>query len=115
MRPRLLVLLDESLPKELARAVVGHEVRTVASMRWTSVENGELLRLASGSGFGALVTADRNREFQQNVAQSGLSVVVLIARSNRVEHVLPLAPEIVEALDTIQPGAVVHVGQRQRA
>jgi len=55
---------------------------------------------------------DRGFEYQQNVARSGLGLVVLIAPSNRVEHVLPLAPNIVRALATLQPGQVTHVGGR---
>lgn len=58
----MLVLLDESVPRQLARAMAEHEVRTVAQMGWSSTENGELLRLAATAGFGALITADRNLE-----------------------------------------------------
>jgi len=37
---------------------------------------------------------------------------VLIAPSNRVEHVLPLAPDILRALAALRPGQVAHVGGR---
>ena len=40
------VLLDESLPRQLARELVGHEVRTVRQERWQRLKNGELLRRA---------------------------------------------------------------------
>ncbi len=73
---------------------------------------GELLRRAAVAGFDALVTMDRSLEYQQNVAGVGLGVVVLIAPSNRVEHVLPLAPGIRRALATLRPGQVTHVGAR---
>ena len=55
---------------------------------------------------------DRSLEYQQNVARAGLGVVVLIAPSNRVEHVLPLAPAILRALATLRAGQVAHVGAR---
>lgn len=106
------VLLDESLPRQLARAIPDHDVRTVIQMGWASIENGELLRLAVAAGFEVFVTADRNVEYQQNVARIGLGLVVLAGRSNRREHMMPLAPQVVAALTTLQPGQVVHVGTR---
>lgn len=111
----MLVLLDESLPRQLGRLLHGHDVRTAAEMGWASIDNGELLRLAVTTGFEAFVTADRNMEYQQNVARIGLGIVVLHARSNRREHLLPLAPVVMEALVTLRPGQVVHVGTLGRA
>ena len=49
-------------------------------------------------------------EYQQHIASAGLGVVVVIARSNRVEDVIPLAPQIVQALANLRPGAIVRVG-----
>lgn len=60
------VLLDEQLPLDLAAELVGHEVHTVVGLGWQGVTNGDLLRRASGR-FEALVTMDRNLEFQQNL------------------------------------------------
>ncbi len=53
---------------------------------------------------------DRNLEYQQNVAQAGLGLLVLIARDNRVETVVPLAATILATLDQVRPGSVLHVG-----
>ena len=41
------ILLDESLPRPLARLLPGHEVRTVAQMGWSGTRNGPLLALAA--------------------------------------------------------------------
>ena len=57
------ILLDESLPRPLARLLPEHEVRTVAAMGWTGKRNGELLQLAAGN-FDAFLTADQNLEDQ---------------------------------------------------
>jgi hypothetical protein len=84
-------------------------------MGWASIDNGDLLRLAAAAGFEAFVTADRNLEHQQNIARVGLGIIVLRAWSNRREHMLPLAPLVVEALVALQPGQVVHVGAPGRA
>ena len=54
------VLLDEQLPRHLAREIGGHDVSTVQQRGWAGLQNGELLRVAAAAGFEVLVTADRN-------------------------------------------------------
>ena len=61
------VLLDENLPHDLISALAVHTVSTVQGMGWSGVENGELLRRASGHT-DAFVTMDRRLQHQQNVA-----------------------------------------------
>jgi hypothetical protein len=103
------VLLDESLPRDLGPALVGHDVTTVQRAGWAGLKNGDLLRAAREAGFAALVTADRNMEHQQNVARSGLALVVLRARSTRLPDLLPLVPRLLEVLPGVRPGEVTHV------
>ena len=102
------LLLDESLPKDLRLHLPGHEVATVPERGWASKSNGELLRLASPE-FDALLTADQNLEFQQNVSRYEIGVVVLVAPSNRVQDLLPLIPRVLELLPDLRPGTLVRV------
>jgi hypothetical protein len=102
------ILLDESLPRKLGHALTGHEVRTVPQMGWAGMENGELLRQASGQ-FDVLVTGDQNLEYQQNPDRLLIPVVVLIAMNNRVETLPPLVPELLQVLSRIAPGQLVRV------
>ena len=104
------VLLDESVPRQLATELCGHDVRTVVQVGWTGIQNGELLRRGAQAGFEVLVTMDRNLEHQQNIARAGLGLLVVLARDSRVETVLPLAGSIIAALGQVRPGMVVHVG-----
>ncbi len=104
------VLLDECVPRRLRRELPGLDVSHVLIEGWAGRRNGKLLRLMRQSGFGALVTVDRNLAFQQNVAASGLAVIVLHAHSNRVQDLRPLAPAIVAALARTAAGQVTHVG-----
>ena len=106
---RMRVLLDEAMPRRFGRQLTGHEVRTAPQMGWASFSNGELLRLAAAAGFDAFVTVDRNLEYQQNIARAGLGVVVLVARSNSIQDLLPLAPLVLRALETLRPGQIVRV------
>ncbi|MGH8569944.1 MAG: DUF5615 family PIN-like protein [Gammaproteobacteria bacterium] len=77
------ILLDESLPRELARELTGHSVRTVVQMGWSGLRNGELLQLAA-SDFDVLLTADQNLEHQQNLRRVDVGIVVLVAVNNRM-------------------------------
>lgn len=104
------VLLDESLPRQLARELSGHECRTVQQQGWSGLENGTLLQRAADSGFPVFLTADQGVEFQQNLANLGIGVVVVRARSNRMEHLQPLVPAIIEAIETVRKGEVLRVG-----
>ncbi len=104
------VLLDESVPRQLAAELRGHEVQTVVQAGWAGVQNGELLRRAVAAGFPVLITMDRNLEYQQDIHGSGLALLVVLARDNRVETVLALAKAIVATLEQARPGTVMHVG-----
>lgn len=102
------ILLDECLPRELADELVGHEVRTVQQERWSSLENGELPLRASGD-FAVFITIDKHIERAQRVP-ADLAVVTLRARTNRIESLRPLVPEVPRVLKEIRPGSFVRVG-----
>lgn len=103
------ILLDESLPRTLSRLLAGHHVQTVTQMGWTGLSNGELLRQAADS-FDAVLTADQNIEFQQNLTALPIAVVVLVAPTNRIESLQPLLPELLRVLAVLQPRQLVRVG-----
>ena len=103
------VLIDESLPRALSRLLAGHHVQTVTQMGWTGLSNGELLHQAADS-FDAVLTADQNIEFQQNLTALPIAVVVLVAPTNRIESLQPLLPELLRVLAVLQPRQLVRVG-----
>ena len=63
----MLVLLDNNVPRGVARALTGHSVVEARERGWAEARNGELLRNAEESGFDVLVTADKNIRYQQNL------------------------------------------------
>ncbi len=103
------ILLDESLPRPLVHSLIGHDVSTVRDESWTSLTNGALLRQAANT-FDAVLTADQNIEFQQNLTTLPLAVVVMVAESNRLESLEPLVPAVLEALKTLKPRTLIRVG-----
>lgn len=78
------VLLDENVD-ELLKGLFGSdfEVLTVRERGWAGKANGELLRAAEHE-FEAMVTMDRNLQYQQNLRVLQLGVVVIRAPKQRV-------------------------------
>ncbi len=103
------ILLDECVPRPLRRELTGHDVRTIQEMGWAGKKNGELLALMAGAGFEVLLTVDQSLRHQQNLAASGVAVVVMAATSNRLADLVPLVPGVEAALRGIRPGDAVEV------
>jgi predicted nuclease of predicted toxin-antitoxin system len=104
------VLLDESLPRPWKRELEKHDFVHVADLGWHGAKNGELLRRAAVEGFAAFVTADRNLEFQQVIPRAGLRIVIVHARTNRIEDLRPLGGALLEVLERVRPGELHRVG-----
>jgi predicted nuclease of predicted toxin-antitoxin system len=104
------LLLDENLPHRLRPLLVGHEVFTVAYMKWKGIENGELLNLAAKNGFDALVTKDNGMPYEQNAAALPCALIVLQAPSNALEDIKPHVPQILAQLAILVPKSIVRVG-----
>ena len=103
------VLLDECVPRKLKRELMGHEVLTVTEQGWSGIKNGNLLALAEAE-FAVFLTVDRNLKYQQNLTAFRIGIVLLVARNNRLKTLLPLMPEVREALDKIKIGDLIRVG-----
>jgi predicted nuclease of predicted toxin-antitoxin system len=103
------ILIDENLPRKLAAHLEGHECRTVVECDWSGKKNGELLTLADPQ-FDVLLTLDKTLPFQQDLGALHIAVLILRARSNRIQDLLLVIPECLAALANIRPGQVVRVG-----
>jgi|ERR1019366_1805484 predicted nuclease of predicted toxin-antitoxin system len=103
------LLIDECLPRALKQLLAEHECRTVQEMGWSAKRNGELLLLAE-KGFDVLVTVDQGIEYEQNLANREIALLVLGARSNQIEDLAPIIPAALAALRGIQQGKIVRVG-----
>ena len=101
--------LDESLPWRLARLMVGHNVTSVQRQGWPGLKNGALLKAAS-TAFDALITADQNLQYQQNLSTLPLTVLVFVARSTAYADLAPLVPDLLRHLQTCKPRTLVRIG-----
>jgi predicted nuclease of predicted toxin-antitoxin system len=104
------ILLDECLPRDLQKHLVGHECQTVPQAGLAGVANGELLALAERSGWQVLLTMDQGMPYQQNLAGRSISLAIIRAKSNRLPDLLPHVPAILAALRSFRPGEVIPIG-----
>ncbi len=102
------LLLDECLPRKLKAGLPGHEVKTVPEMGWASIKNGKLLPLVEPE-FDIFVTIDGNLRYQQNLSGRSLAFIVLSAPDNTIETLLPLMPQVLAVLPSIEPGQIIKV------
>jgi hypothetical protein len=103
------VLVDEQLPRQLVAYLVGHDAVTVQQQGWAGLKNGELLRRAAEAGFEVFLTADQNLQYQQSLDRLSFFTIVLVARSNKLDDLLPLIPRVLKAIPTRQSGRLVSI------
>ena len=102
------LLLDECVTRYLKRDLVGHDVSTVDEAGLKGLKNGALLRAANGN-FDVLVTVDKSISHQQNLRLFQIAVVLLIAKTNKYEHLKPLVPQTLEALKSLKSGGFLRI------
>jgi len=101
------ILLDECLPRDLAKQLPGHAVKTVQQAGWASISNGKLLRLIAESGeFDVFLTVDKRLPQQNKTVGLPFAIVLLRAKSNRMKDIFCFAPEILRRMSDFQPGQV---------
>ena len=99
------LLLDENLSKRLKQDLAEHEVYTAADKGWTGVSNGKLLTLLTENNFNALLTFDKNLQYQQNFTKYTIAVIVLNAPDNSYLTLKTLVDKIKTVLTTnLKPG-----------
>ena len=106
------VLLDENLDWRLVRYFdADFQVATVSRLGWKGKRNSELLQQAAAT-FDALVTMDKGIEHQQNLSKYAIGVILISARSNRIQDIQPAMLKVNQVLREVQPGQVIPVTAR---
>jgi hypothetical protein len=103
------VLLDESVPVQIRKALPGHEVKTSVEIGWRGISNGELLDCAEAAGFDLLIIADKNFQYQQNV--TGRRVAILQLWTNHRPTLEKHFEHILTAAQSIRPAQFVALEQ----
>jgi predicted nuclease of predicted toxin-antitoxin system len=102
------LLLDECVTRHLKRDLASHDVHTVEDAGLQGLENGDLLKAASGA-YEVLITVDRNIPYQQNIAGLNIAILILAAKRNSYVRLKPLIPRALNALESIKVGDVIRI------
>lgn len=102
------LLLDECMPRRLKTALAPYEAFTVEDAGFKGLKNGRLLREASDD-YDVLITVDRNIPAQQNFSTLKIALIIIHAKGNRYEDLIPFVPQILSSLTNISPGSIVRI------
>ena len=102
------VFIDECIDWRLTRSFGEIEVHTARQMGWSELKNGRLLREAAKQ-FEVFVTVDQSIDFQNNLAQIPIAVIILVTRNNMLKTLIPLVPRVIEKLPTLITGTAIRI------
>jgi hypothetical protein len=72
------VLLDECVNEGLRKYLPGRDCQTARYAGFAGLENGQLLTAAESAKFDVVLTVDREFEYQQNLGQRRIAVVIFV-------------------------------------
>lgn len=104
----MLILFDHGTPRGLSRALQSHTVITAFANGWAKFTNGSLLKVAQENAVDLLLTTDRRIQYQQNLRNRKIAIVVLTGTTkwSRVRRHLA---RITSAVDGATPGSYVEI------
>jgi hypothetical protein len=103
----MLILFDQGTPRGIARALVDHTVKEARAQGWDTLENGELLAAAEAAGFHLFLTTDKNIQYQQNLRNRKIAIVVLSRARWRL--IRPRLADILATVNAATPGSFTVV------
>lgn len=96
------VLFDQGTPAPLRTFLTAHTTETAFERGWSELSNGELVTTAEREGFELMVTTDKNLQYQQNLTDRRIAILVLW--TTRWPDLRVRVVEIIRAVDAIEPG-----------
>jgi predicted nuclease of predicted toxin-antitoxin system len=102
------LLLDACVPRKLKHHLAAHDVWSAREKGWNRLQDGPLLDAMTGE-IDALITADKSLRFQQQLHGRPFAVLVLRAKSNRLDDLRALVPVLLKALNHVKPGEVMEI------
>lgn len=104
------ILLDECVPARLGRFLSEHSIISATRRGWAGIKNGQLLTVAE-KGFDAFITVDRKIPLEQDLEKFEIALVLIRARSSRLEALRPLILQLIDASRIATPGKLTVVEQ----
>ena len=104
------ILIDECVPRKFKHSLVDHHCQTVPEAGLAGMENGELLSVAEKRGFEVFLTIDKGFVYEQSLVGGAIAVLILRAKSNQIDDLLPHVPACVASLRSIKAGQIQRIG-----
>ena len=78
--------MDECLYERLRNSFPEHDCQTARDAGFAGRKNGELLKAAESAKFEVLLTADQGFEYEQNLRDRKIALIIFRAKSNRLTN-----------------------------
>lgn len=105
------IFIDECVPRRFARELSEYDVSTPQQLGWLGKKNGELLKLLVEQRFDVFITIDQNLQYQQNLKETSVAVLVLSSRSNRYDDLKLLASSVHARLRSFVAGEIYIISE----
>ena len=100
------IFIDACVDPRVADLFEDHEVSTAVDLGWHELGDNEIVARCNGR-FDVLLTADRG--FEHNLAKLHFGIIILHVSKNKIDFYRPLREDMLDALDGIAEGRVIHV------
>jgi hypothetical protein len=104
------ILIDECVPRKFKHSLIDHQCETVPEAGLAGKENGQLLSIAETRGFEVFLTIDKGFAYEQNLVGRAIAVLILRAKSNQIDDLLPHVPACLASLRSIKAGQIERIG-----
>lgn len=101
------ILFDQGTPVPLRKFLPAHTVTTAYELGWDRLKNGELLKAAETAGYEIMITTDASLQYQQNLTERKIAIVVL--RSTSWPKIQQKISEIVVAIESVSARGYIEV------
>jgi hypothetical protein len=103
------ILIDECIDERFRNSVPEHDCQTARYAELAGLKNGDLLTAAETAKFDVLLTVDLGIEYQQNLTDRSIAIIIFRPKSNRPERPAATPPACLAYIESIQPGQIVRI------
>jgi len=101
------ILFDHGTPRSIARWLEGHSIVEAIERGWDRLANGALLKAAEDDGFDLLLSIDKNIQYQQNLKDRRIAIVILGNSQRPLVH--RYIERVIAAVNAATPGSYAEV------
>lgn len=102
------------VPVKFARELTGFDVTHCRDLHWQRLRNGILVKSAAEE-YDVLVTIDKNMSKQTDIRGLDLAVIVLDAKTNKIDHLRGFASRLTEAMKDAPKGVYTVLRLEEKA